>query len=242
MSTLEGSQLSTYDLVRAFGGLRAVNEVSITIDSGEIRGLIGPNGSGKTTLVNLITGIYPPTRGQITFNGERIDNLSPDYIAGKGIIRTFQIPRVFRDMTVMENMMVPAFAQGDSRRKARKRALELLEFALLAQLKDRLAKNLSGGQTMLLQIVRGLMKNPLYVYILDEPFAGVHPVIKNDIVRTIKEINAQGVTFLIVTHEMTTIRRLCTRVSVLHEGGLIAEGTMEEVARDPQVIDAYLGG
>lgn len=242
MNTLEGAQLSTYNLVRDFGRLRAVNEVSITIGSGEIRGLIGPNGSGKTTLVNLITGVYPPTRGQIIFNNERIDKLSPDYIAGKGIIRTFQIPRVFRDMTVMENMMVPALAQGDSRRKAKKRALELLEFVLLARLKDQMAKNLSGGQTMLLQIARGLMKNPLYLYILDEPFAGVHPLIKNVIIRTIKEINEQGTTFLIVSHEMTTIRRLCTRVSVLHQGSLIAEGTMEEVARDPQVIDAYLGG
>lgn len=242
MSTIEGAQLSTCDLVRDFGGLRAVNEVSIAIDSGEIRGLIGPNGSGKTTLVNLITGIYSPTHGQIIFNNKRIDKLSPDYIAEKGIIRTFQIPRVFRNMTVMENMMVPALAQRDSRQKAKKRALELLEFVLLVRLKDQMAKNLSGGQTMLLQIARGLMKNPLYLYILDEPFAGVHPVIKKVIIRTIKEINEQGATFLIVTHEMTTIRRLCTKVSVLHQGGLIAEGTMEEVARDTQVIDAYLGG
>jgi len=242
LSTLERFQLNTYDLVRDFGGLRAVNKVSIAINSGEICGLIGPNGSGKTTLVNLITGIYSPTHGQIMFNNERIDKLSPDFIAEKGIIRTFQIPRVFRDMTVMENMLVPALAQGDSRREAKKRALDLLKFVLLIRLKDQKAKHLSGGQTMLLQIARGLMRKPLYLYILDEPFAGVHPVIKNVIIRTIKEINRQGITFLIVSHEMTTVRQLCTRVLVLHQGSLIAEGTMEEVARDPRVIDAYLGG
>jgi len=235
--------LATERLIKDFGGLRAVNEVSLQIRKGEIRGLIGPNGSGKTTLVNLITGVYKPTQGAIFLTGERIDGLQPNVISAKGIIRTFQIPRVFWDMTVLENLLIPAFAQGEPKHEAVKRARELLEFALLDRLADEPAKNLSGGQTMLLQIARGLMKQSLRFYVLDEPFAGVHPAIKDVIIETILRMNRErGITVLIVSHEMLTIRQLCTCVSVLHEGRLISEGTLEEVAHDPLVIDAYLGG
>jgi branched-chain amino acid transport system ATP-binding protein len=194
-------------------------------------------------LINLITGIYPIDQGAIYFSGDRIDGLQPNMVARKGIMRTFQISRVFKDMTVLENMMVPALSQNQRMAEAKARAEELLEFALLTRLKGEPAKNLSGGQNMLLQIVRGFMNKSLRLYLLDEPFAGVHQVIKGVILRTIKMMNEEkGVTFIVVSHELTTIQYLCHQISVLHRGEMISQGTMEEVANDPQVIDAYLGG
>jgi branched-chain amino acid transport system ATP-binding protein len=235
--------LEVRDVVKKFGGLAANNGISMSLLSGEIRGLIGPNGSGKTTLINLITGMYEVTSGSIHFSGRRIDGLQPDMIASLGIMRTFQVARVFREMTVMENMLIPAFSQGQARREAKARAEELLEFALLTRLKDKPAKSLSGGQNMLLQIVRGFMHKDLQLYVMDEPFAGVHPSIKGIILEAIRRMNAQkGVTFLVVSHEMPTISNLCRKVTVLSRGERIAEGTLDEVASDPQVIDAYLGG
>jgi len=235
--------LEVRDVVKKFGGLAANNGISMSLLSGEIRGLIGPNGSGKTTLINLITGMYEVTSGSIHFSGRRIDGLQPDMIASLGIMRTFQVARVFREMTVMENMLIPAFSQGQARREAKARAEELLEFALLTRLKDKPAKSLSGGQNMLLQIVRGFMHKDLQLYVMDEPFAGVHPSIKGIILEAIRRMNAQkGVTFLVVSHEMPTISNLCRKVTVLSRGERIADGTLDEVASDPQVIDAYLGG
>ena len=229
--------------MKDFGGLRAVNNVSLSIREGEIRGLIGPNGSGKTTMINLITGNYKIDNGAIYFSGDRIDGLQPYVIAGKGIMRTFQISRIFKDMTALENMLVPALTQDQSMVEAKGLAEELLEFALLTRLKDEPAKNLSGGQNMLLQIVRGFMNKNLRLYLLDEPFAGVHQVIKGVILRTIKKMNEEkGITFIVVSHELTTIQYLCHQIAVLHRGEIISQGTMEEVANDPLVIDAYLGG
>jgi branched-chain amino acid transport system ATP-binding protein len=236
-------QLDIQDVVKDFGGLRAVNHASLGLKQGEIRGLIGPNASGKTTLINLVTGIYRVSGGSIYFSGNRIDGLQPDVITALGIMRTFQISRVFRDMTVLENMVIPALVQGTTMVEARSRAEELLEFALLSQLKNEPAKNLSGGQNMLLQIVRGFMNQKLRLYIMDEPFAGVHQSIKGIILNAIRKMNREeGITFLVVSHEMTTVSHLCDQISVLHKGEVIAEGTMAEVANDAQVIDAYLGG
>jgi branched-chain amino acid transport system ATP-binding protein len=235
--------LQIENLGKDFGKLRAVDDLSLGLEEGEIRGLIGPNGSGKTTLINLISGVYKPTSGGVYFFGKRIDRLPPEKITQEGIMRTFQVARLFGDMTVFENMLIPAFTQGTNRREASQRAKELLDFSLLGRLSNEPARNLSGGQGMLLQIVRGFMRQPLRLYLLDEPFAGVHPVIKDVMIETIQKMNRdEGVTFLIVSHELTTIRRLCSRISVLHAGKLISEGTMKEVANDPRVIDSYLGG
>jgi branched-chain amino acid transport system ATP-binding protein len=235
--------LHTEDLTKDFGKLRAVDHLSFVLEPGEIRGLIGPNGSGKTTFINLLTGIYKPTSGGVYFHGKRIDRLSPEDITHEGIMRTFQIARVFGDMTVLENMLIPALTQGTSRREAVHRAKELLDFSLLGELKNQPARSLSGGQGMLLQIVRGFMRHPLSLYLLDEPFAGVHVTIKDVMIETILRMNREeGITFLIVSHELTIIRRLCSRISVLQGGRLISEGTMTEVANDPRVIDSYLGG
>lgn len=243
MSEYEGGFLEVNNVIKKFGGLAANNRISLQLSKGEIRGLIGPNGSGKTTLINLITGMYEVTAGRIYFTGKRIDGLQPDVVASLGIMRTFQVARVFRDMTVLENMLIPAFCRGQSQRAARDRAEELLDFALLTRLKDKQAKSLSGGQNMLLQIVRCFMNEDLKLYVMDEPFAGVHQSIKGIILNAIKMMNKQkNVTFLIVSHEMSTISNLCQKISVLSKGELIAEGTMQQVANDPQVIDAYLGG
>ena len=243
MSSSEQQILDVRHIVKTFGGLRAVDDVSFHVNAGEIRGLIGPNASGKTTIINMISGVYKTNKGAIEFSGKRIDRLRPNTIASLGVMRTFQISRVFRDMTVLENMMVPGLSQPKSMLAARQRAEELLEFALLDHLKDDPASNLSGGQTMLLQIVRGFMNDGLRLYLMDEPFAGVHQSIKATIINAIKTMNRQkGITFLIVSHEMATIRHLCDRITVLHEGKIISQGTMAQIANDPQVIDSYLGG
>jgi len=243
MADTNDTLLELKGVVKSFGGLKAADHVSFQVKEGEIRGLIGPNASGKTTIINLISGMYKVNEGVILFCGRRIDRMRPDLIASLGIMRTFQISRVFTDMTVLENMMVPALSQGRSIPEAKRRAEELLEFALLEKLRDEPAGNLSGGQIMLLQIVRGFMNDRLRLYLMDEPFAGVHPSIKGTILNTINTMNREkGMTFLVVSHEMATIRHLCHQITVLHEGRVISEGTMEEVANDPLVIDSYLGG
>jgi branched-chain amino acid transport system ATP-binding protein len=235
--------LNIENLTKEFGKLRAVHDLSLGVEQGEIRGLIGPNGSGKTTLINLISGVYKPSAGAIYYFKKRIDRLPPERITQEGIMRTFQVARLFGEMTVLENMLVPAFTQGMSRREATQRAKQLLDFSLLGGMSGEPARNLSGGQGMLLQIVRGFMRQPLRLYLLDEPFAGVHPTIKDVMMETIQKMNREeGVTFLVVSHELTIVRRLCSRISVLHAGRLISEGTMKEVANDPLVIDSYLGG
>ncbi|HEX2481270.1 MAG TPA: ABC transporter ATP-binding protein [Methylomirabilota bacterium] len=239
--------LETRRLTKRFGGLIAVDELPLTIRDGEIRGLIGPNGSGKTTTINLVSGLYRADAGEIRLSGDRIDGLRPHDITRRGVARTFQIPKLFGNMTVLENVLVPALAEldrGPGRPMSHilTRARELLEFVALDGLRHALAKELSGGQSMLVQIARGLMVRPLHLFLMDEPFAGVHPTIKDTIMAAIVSINRrEGATFLIVSHEMATLRRLCSRVSVMHEGRLLAEGSFQEVANHPLVLEAYLG-
>jgi ABC-type branched-subunit amino acid transport system ATPase component len=236
-------------LAKRFGGVIAVNGLDLGVEPGEVRGLIGPNGSGKTTTINLISALYRPDGGEIRLAGERIERLRPHEIAARGVARTFQISKLFANMTVLENVLVPALAELD-RRGARRapaeiheRARRLLDLVLLDGHRHALARELSGGQSMLLQIARGLMLQPIRLFLMDEPFAGVHPVIKDTIMETIVRANRdEGVTFLIVSHEMATLRRLAPRVSVMHEGRLIAEGSFETVANQPVVLEAYLGG
>ena len=239
--------LETRGLTKRFGGLTAVDGLGLSVTSGEIRGLIGPNGSGKTTTINLLSGLYRADDGEVRLRGERIDRLRPHQITAHGVARTFQIPKLFWNMTVLENVLVPAFAEldrgsGRAMPEILDRARRLLEFVTLDGLRHTLAKQLSGGQGMLLQIARGLMVHPIHLFLMDEPFAGVHPTIKDTIMETILRMNREeGVTFLIVSHEMATLRRLCSRVTVMHEGKLIAEGSLEEVANHPLVLEAYLG-
>ncbi|PYM75254.1 MAG: ABC transporter ATP-binding protein [Candidatus Rokuibacteriota bacterium] len=242
-----GWLLQTRDLTKRFGGLVAVDGLPLALRPGEVRGLIGPNGSGKTTTVNLLSGLYHADGGEIRLRGERIDRLRPHQIAARGVARTFQTPKLFGSMTTLENVLLPALAaqdRGDRRAmsEVRDRARRLLELVTLDGRRHAPAKELSGGQSMLLQIARGLMVRPIHLFLMDEPFAGVHPTIKDTIMETILRMNQEeAVTFLIVSHEMTTLRRLCRRVSVMHEGKLIAEGSFEEIAGHAAVLEAYLG-
>ena len=235
--------LEVRNVTKSFGGIKANDNVSLKLKRGEIRGLIGPNGSGKTTLINLVTGMYTVDNGSIWYSGKRIDGLNANKMASMGIMRTFQVARIFRDLTVLENMMIPGYTQGLSKKEAKKNAEELLDFALLSRLKDHPAKSLSGGQNMLLQIVRCFMHKQLKLYVMDEPFAGVHQLILNVIIDSIKMMNKKnGVTFLIVSHDMSTVGRMCEKVNVLCKGECIADGTLEEIAHNSEVIDGYLGG
>jgi len=239
--------IQTQNLTRRFGGLVAVNDVNFNVERGEVRGLIGPNGSGKTTLINLISGVYEPTSGRIFFDGHDITGWSPNRIAQKGVLRTFQIPRLFGSMTLLENMLIPRFADFSPnywryRAAAEKRAQELLEMAGISHLRDQHAKTLSGGQKALLQMARGFMVEHMSVFLLDEPFAGVNIIVKDTIMQLISKMAAEGITFILVSHEMASIRQMCQKVTVLAEGSIITEGTMDEIVAHQQVIDAYLGG
>lgn len=243
----ESLVLETRGLTKRFGGLVAVDGLSMAVPRGQIRGLIGPNGSGKTTTVNVLSGLYRPDGGEIQLCGRRTDKLRPHQITACGVARTFQISKLFGNMTVLENVLLPALAaldRGSSRPMAeiRDRGRQLLDFVTLDRMRHDQARELSGGQRMLVQIARALMVQPLHLILMDEPFAGVHPTIRDIIIEAIIRMNRdEAVTFLIVSHEMAELRRLCQRVTVMDEGRRIAEGTLEEVANDPVVLEAYLG-
>ena len=235
--------VETRDLSKRFGGLLATNQVSLSVEAGEIRGLIGPNGAGKTTLANLITGIYPPDSGDVRLAGKSIVGLAPHAIARAGLLRSFQVCRIFGNLSVRENLLVPYFAHGgDGQAEGRSRAEEFLALTTLERLADQPAKRLSGGQRALLHVACGFMVPDLQCYVLDEPFAGINPVIKDAIIELILNANRRrNITFLIISHEMAVMRRLCHRVTVLIDGRVIVEGALEEVAAHETVISAYLG-
>lgn len=242
--------LEVIDLVKDFGGIRAVDKVSFRVEENELVGLIGPNGAGKTTILNMISGALKPTSGQIRFRGERIDGLPPYEIAKKRIGRTFQVTQVFRRMTVLENMLVPALAvpkeegaDGQAlaaRDGQQRRAEEILRFLQLDHLRREYAGNLSGGQQKLLELGRVLMLDPEMI-LLDEPFAGVHPKLKTKIHEFIREMHKEGRTFLIISHDLQTVFHLCKRLIVLAEGKKLCEGLPEEIREDERVAEVYLG-
>ena len=236
--------LQTDGLTKRFGGLLATGGVDLAIEPGEVRGLIGPNGAGKTTLVNLIAGLYPPDGGDIRLDGGSLVGLKPHEIARRGLVRSFQVSRLFGNMSLRENLLLPALARpgGAGFSSVQERAARFLDLTRLAPLADAPAKTLSGGQRALLQVAAGFMAPGLKCYVLDEPFAGINPTIKDAIIELIEQENrARGITFIIVSHEMAIVRRLCRRVTVLVEGRVAAEGTLDEVAARGDVLAAYLG-
>lgn len=233
-------------LAKSFGGVEANRGVTLSVAAGEIRGLIGPNGAGKSTLCNLLSGIYPPSRGDVWLDGERITGLRPNQISRRGLVRSFQVPRLFPEMTVADNLTLPYLAQHHggraSTREGETRVTHLLEVIQLSDLRLLLAGQLSGGQQSLLQIAVGFMVDNVKCYVLDEPFAGINPIIKDTLIELIRTKNVDdGIAVILVSHEMNVVRQLCHSVSVLAEGAVLTEGTLEEVIADDQVIDAYLG-
>jgi ABC-type branched-subunit amino acid transport system ATPase component len=229
---------------KAFGGVHALSECTLTAQSGQITGLIGPNGSGKTTLFNIMTGYERPDSGQVFLGDRQIAGAPPAKVFGYGVGRTFQLTRIFPRLTVLENMLVPAqhgaAGRGRSGRRLRERAMDLLAFTGIAGHAGALAGTLSYGQRKLLELSYVLIADP-EVVLLDEPAGGVNPSLINHLAERISELNKQGRTFLIVEHNMEFVMGLCHRVTVLDYGTVIAAGTPDEVRNDPQVLDAYLG-
>lgn len=239
--------LEVKGLHKSFGGLRAVDGASFTATEGSINALIGPNGSGKTTLFNLIGGTMAPDEGEVWFDGRRIDRLAAWDRAHLGIGRTFQITRLFRQMTVLENVVAPLRRFSWRQMKAdavsggeAARAEELLEFVGMHRFRDHPAQELSFGQQKLVELAQVLMLEPKLI-LLDEPAGGINPTLVEEIVEMIRELNRQGTTFLIVEHNMPMVLGLCDPVLVLARGSCLCSGTPEEIQRDPRVLDAYLG-
>lgn len=230
------------DLVyKRFGGIPALDGVSLSVEEGNIHGVIGPNGAGKTTMFNVINGVYGPDRGTIRFKNRDITGLKPNHIASMGIGRTFQVARVFNEMTLMENMMVPTIPMRFSKKEGEKKALELLEMAGLTHLRDQPAVEISGGQKKLLEFTRTMMADPAVV-LMDEPFAGVNPALIERLIEITRELNqTRGKTFLLISHDIPSVMKLCQNLTVLSAGKTIAEGESGKIRHDPAVIDAYLG-
>jgi ABC-type branched-subunit amino acid transport system ATPase component len=225
------------ELRKTFGGVMAVAGVSLRLEPGRIYGLIGPNGSGKTTLFNCITGLERPDAGRVHFSGERIDGLKPHQIALKGIGRTFQMTRIFPELTALENLLV--VTRGDPG-AAHARALDLLRFVKLEHLTDEYAGNLSYGQQKLVEFVRVLMRDPTLI-LLDEPAAGVNRTLLHDLLEAVRLLRGQGKTILLVEHDMKVVMGLCETVFVLDHGEKIAEGPPGTIQADERVVEAYFG-
>ncbi len=230
--------LDVRDVAKRFGGLRAVDGASFRIAEGSVTALIGPNGSGKTTTFDLVTGNLRPDRGAVRFRDRDITGLSPWRVARLGIGRTFQLPRLFAELTVLENLV--AGVQGGALRDVVRRALELLEFVGLTALADMPTSTLSYGQRKLTELARVLMRRPSLI-LLDEPFAGVNPTMSRALVDRLVTLRRQGTTFLIVDHDMPLVMRLAETVLVMDMGRVIAGGAPKDIREDPRVREAYFG-
>ncbi|MEM1078216.1 MAG: ABC transporter ATP-binding protein [Pseudomonadota bacterium] len=252
---MSGAILATRGLSHAFGPFQALTDVSLEIAPGSMTGLIGPNGAGKSTLFNVLTGALRPSAGQVLLDGAEVTGQSPDALFRAGLARSFQIPRPFAKMSVLENVMLAPMGQVGERlwgaflsakamrrqeEEIRVRAMEVLEFVTLAKLADQAAGQISGGQMKLLELARVLMGDPS-VILLDEPAAGVNPVLTEVLIDKIETLNRAGKTFVIIEHDMDFVMRHCTPIIALGQGRVIFEGTPEDALADPVLLDAYLG-
>ena len=248
--------LKVKNVHKFFGGLKAVNNVSLEVKKGSITGLIGPNGAGKTTLFNTIAGVYSPNSGNLYLEEENINGLKPHELFNKGVLRTFQIAHEFTTLTVLENlMMVPANQYGENlihawfnnslvkkqEEEIRAKAIDVIEFLNLKHLTQELAGNLSGGQKKLLELGRTMMVDSKLV-LLDEVGAGVNRTLLNEIIDAIKRLNREkNYTFFVIEHDMDLIEKICDPVIVMAEGSVLFQGKFHEVKSSEEVIDAYLG-
>lgn len=238
MRAEQASALEVKDLEKSFGGIHAVAGVSFAVSPGEIIGVIGPNGSGKSTLFNLVGGQIVPDAGRVVLNNRDITGFEAWRIARAGLGRTFQIPSLFDNMTVRENLLAAA-VESDWRR-APERMREALDLLQVDHVADNLASELSGGQQKLVEFARVYMREPRVV-LLDEVTAGVHYSIRAIILGAIGRMREAGATFLLIEHDMELIQEVCERIFVMHQGALVSTGTFEEIARDRDVQQAYLG-
>jgi ABC-type branched-subunit amino acid transport system ATPase component len=229
--------LEVHGVSKRFGGVTAVQRCSVALETGKISALVGPNGSGKTTLFNLITGVERIDEGEIFFKGERIDHLPPHKIARRGVGRTFQLIRVFAELTALENLLVVTRQDWEP---SYRRASELLTFVKLDRLRGEFAGNLSYGQQRLLEFARVLMIDPDLI-LLDEPAAGINRSLLNDLLSAIRDLRASGKTVLIVEHDMKVVMDLAEKIFVLDHGEKLTEGTPEIVLKDERVMEAYFG-
>lgn len=229
------------DLSRRFGGIVALDRLTLAVEPGELVGLIGPNGSGKTTTINMLTGHLAPSGGRIFVRGQRADGLSPSEFATRHVGRTFQISQLFGRMTVLENMLVPGLARPRSTKAGATRlARGHLDFLGLARLETAQARTLSGGQQKLLELGRALMLDPEILF-LDEPFAGVNPYLRDEIIGLIQRLHGDGRAFVVVDHDIEALQRFVRRMVVMSRGRKIADGPVEIVRKDQEVLRAYAG-
>ena len=232
--------LEVSDLVMKFGGLTAVDKLNLSIDQGEILGLIGPNGAGKSTAFNCIAGVYPPSEGQIRFNGEIINHQKPWNLCKKGLARTFQIVKPFATKTVLYNVMVGAFATTSNTSEAEEKALNILKTLHFENKKDTRSSSLTIADRKRLEIARAIATEPRLL-LLDEVMAGLRPAEVDEMVEIIKQLRLTGITIFVIEHIMRAIMALSDRIVVIHFGKKIAQGTPLEVASNENVIKAYLG-
>lgn len=232
--------LQTTDIVKVFGGLRALDGISLSVEENSITSVIGPNGSGKTTFLNCINGIYKPEEGDIRLRGKSIVGASPHVIARLGVGRTFQISRTFKKISVLENILSSVLDSEKPIKQLKEEALEILGRVGMVALRDTLGEELSGGQQKLLELAR-LWISDADLILLDEPFAGVHPDLKAEFYKEIKRLREQGKTFLLISHDMKSVYTLSDEIVVFDLGKVIARGTEEDIKNNDKVIEAYLG-
>jgi branched-chain amino acid transport system ATP-binding protein len=235
MALLEVKKLS-----KRFGGVVALDGVNIKVDKGELVGIIGPNGAGKTTLYNCITGFYPPTSGRVFFDGKDVTGLPSHKLCRMGMARTFQIPRPFMSMTLLENVMVGALGAGMSLREAKEKAKEIVSFLKLEEQANKPVSKLNFNYRRRCELARALATNPKLL-MLDETFAGLNPSEIDEMVKLVRKIHESGVTIMLTEHVMKVVMSLAERIVVLHQGRVIAEGLPREVVNDSRVVEAYLG-
>ena len=239
--------LEVRNLTKTFGGIRAVEDCSFSVEPNTITALIGPNGAGKTTVFNMINGLHKPDSGEILFAGERISGLQPHKVTRKGLSRTFQISRQLSDLTVLENLVVQSrrgslldLLKSSVLHEERDRAMELLRFVGIQDLADLAAGKLSYGQKKLMDLAAALMADPKLI-LLDEPAGGINPALLEVIIDRVQRLRAEGVTFLIVEHNMDVVMNICDPVVVMAYGTVLAKGPPAEIQKNQAVLEAYLG-